>query len=151
MERLTEHDEYGNANIIGVDSADLQLNLNYEEFNKVTAALNKLAEYEDLAEQGRLMELPCRVGDTIYVIPSKTNYRLNIVNRQEKDNRIYEQVVDEVRFYPGGYQLQTSHGFGVAGETFYKETWFLTREEAEQKLKELEDWNANIGNKKEMV
>lgn len=86
MERLTERDEYGNADIIGVDSADLQLNLSYEEFNRVTEALNKLAAYEDigptpeqlkeidrlyaeqaaklqhyeeLRQQGRLPEFPC--------------------------------------------------------------------------------------------
>lgn len=47
MERLTERDEYGNADIIGVDSADLQLNLNFNEFNQVTEALNRLAAYED--------------------------------------------------------------------------------------------------------
>ncbi|MCD7724915.1 MAG: hypothetical protein LUI12_05095 [Clostridiales bacterium] len=45
--RLTERDEFGNANVIGVDSADLQLNLTFEEFNKVTGALNRLAEFED--------------------------------------------------------------------------------------------------------
>lgn len=27
----------------------------------------KLKDYEDLEEQGRLIELPCRVGDTVYV------------------------------------------------------------------------------------
>ncbi len=27
---------------------------------------NKLAEYEDLEEQGLLLKLPCKVGDTIY-------------------------------------------------------------------------------------
>lgn len=47
MERLTERDEYGNANIIGVDSADLQLNLGFNELNRVTEALNRLAAYED--------------------------------------------------------------------------------------------------------
>ena len=47
MERLTERDEYGNADIVGVDSGELQLNLEFEEFNLVTGALNRLAEYED--------------------------------------------------------------------------------------------------------
>lgn len=47
MKRYTERDEFGNANIIGVDSADLQLNLEFDELNKVTAALNRLAAYED--------------------------------------------------------------------------------------------------------
>ena len=48
MERLTERDEFGNADIIGVDSADLQLNLTYPQFNRVTAALNRLSDYEDM-------------------------------------------------------------------------------------------------------
>ena len=47
MNRLTERDEYGNADIIGVDSEDLQLNLDFEGFNRVTEALNRLAAYED--------------------------------------------------------------------------------------------------------
>ena len=47
MKRLTERDEYGNADIIGVISADLQGNLDYDEMNAVTEALNRLAEYED--------------------------------------------------------------------------------------------------------
>ena len=66
MERLTERDEFGNADITGVDSADLQLNLEFEELNKVTNALNRLAEYEDLEEQGRIVRLPCAVGDEVY-------------------------------------------------------------------------------------
>lgn len=68
MERLTKRDEYGNADIIGVDSEDLQLNLSFDEFNKVTAALNKLADYEDLEEQGLLPKLPCKVGQRVYEI-----------------------------------------------------------------------------------
>ena len=68
MEKLTERDEFGNADIIGVDSADLQLNLEFEEFNKVTDAVNRLAGYEELEEQGKLVRLPCSVGDRVYVI-----------------------------------------------------------------------------------
>ena len=48
MKRLTKRDDFGNADIRGIDSAELQLNLGFEEFNKVTRALNKLAECEDL-------------------------------------------------------------------------------------------------------
>lgn len=54
MERLTERDEFGNANIIGVDSMDLQCNLGFDEFKRVTNALNKLAEYEDLEREGKM-------------------------------------------------------------------------------------------------
>ena len=47
MNRLTERDEFGNADIIGVGSDGLMFNLEFEEFDLVTNALNKLADYED--------------------------------------------------------------------------------------------------------
>ena len=47
MERLTERDEFGNADIIGVNSCEFQLRLRFDEFNLVTDALNRLAAYED--------------------------------------------------------------------------------------------------------
>ena len=63
MSRYTQRDEYGNADIIGVDSADLQLNLEFKKFNRVTDALNRLAAYEDAEEQGLLVRLPCKAGE----------------------------------------------------------------------------------------
>ena len=50
MKRLTSRDEYGNADIIGVDSSKLLFNLYYDEFCRVTEALNRLADYEDRRE-----------------------------------------------------------------------------------------------------
>jgi len=47
VDRYTKYDEYKNADIIGIDSKDLQINLEYKDFNKVTNALNRLAAYED--------------------------------------------------------------------------------------------------------
>ncbi len=47
MDRLTKRDVYGNADIIGVDSSELQGGLAFNKFNLVTAALNRLAAYED--------------------------------------------------------------------------------------------------------
>ena len=41
-------------------------------------ALKKLKEYEDAEEQGLLLRLPCKVGDTIYYIfgiPKKNTLR----------------------------------------------------------------------------
>lgn len=35
--------------------------------------LEKLAHYEDLEEQGRLLELPCAVGDTVWLIGKNYN------------------------------------------------------------------------------
>ncbi len=33
--------------------------------------VKKLVEYEDLEEQGRLIKLPCKVGDTVYPKPKQ--------------------------------------------------------------------------------
>ena len=93
FERLTKRDEYGNADIIGVDSAELQINLKFDELNRVTDALNRLAAYEDsglspeevqeLAQakaDGRLVILPCKVGDTYSgicreIVPDKKGWK----------------------------------------------------------------------------
>lgn len=75
MERLTKYDVFGNADIIGVNGADLQGNLEFNQMNLVTAALRKLARYEDLTEQGRLKILPCNVGDKVYVAVGKMEKR----------------------------------------------------------------------------
>lgn len=101
--------------------------------------VHKLADYEDLEEQGKLKKLPCKIGDTIYVIPSKANYGLNIVNRHKENNRVYEQIVDHIRFYRSGYLLSTCEGQACVVEESYKETWFLIKDEAEIALEKLKD------------
>lgn len=89
MARLTKKDEYGNADILGMDSGDL-LNLDFGSFNKVTNALNKLAEYEDLEEQGLLLRLPCKVGDTVFPIfkIANLNCELERVCKENEDLKI---------------------------------------------------------------
>lgn len=47
---------------------------NNEQTEKV---INRLAELEDKIEQGTLVELPCKVGDTVYKICPKCNDRHN--------------------------------------------------------------------------
>ena len=92
--------------------------------------LEKLAEYEDLEEQGKLLKLPCAVGNTVYEI-----------------NKIRETVST---FTVKGFSV-SEHGIFVKWELsdgIYRnldgfnddeigKTVFLTREEAEAALKEL--------------
>lgn len=40
----------------------------YLEHKQTAEWLRELQKYEDLAEQGRLIELPCKIGDTVYGI-----------------------------------------------------------------------------------
>lgn len=39
----------------------------------ISDVCERLAEYEELEEQGRLLRLPCKVGDTVYVVTSPFN------------------------------------------------------------------------------
>lgn len=130
MGRFTERDEYGNADIIGVSSLDLQFNLALEEFNKVTNALNKLADYEELEEQKKLMKLPCAVGDTVYrinkgkkepIIPMRV---IGIAIRNEN-----ELVIQTKDIADDNHNLYSKNSIG--------KTVFLTKEAAEAAVKEM--------------
>ena len=124
MERLTKVGEDGYVYRINCEISDAD-------------AWNKLAHYEDLEEKGLLVELPCKVGDTIYKIPSNAIYGLNIVNGHAENNRVYAQKVSKIEFYPSGYLLKTCDGMDCVIEALFNESWFLTPVEAEQALKEM--------------
>lgn len=70
MERLTEV-ENGTAMVKGCGS-NCKYGFEYcrkedwENCKTIDDVIDKLAEYEDLEEQGRLIKLPCKVGDTLY-------------------------------------------------------------------------------------
>ncbi len=98
----------------------------------------QLKSYKDLEEQGKLLKLPCAVGNTVYVIPSKANYKLNILNGRKENNRVYEQVVNRIEIFGNGYLLTTCDGMQSVVDKFYKETWFLTKKAAEAALKKRE-------------
>lgn len=72
--------------------------------------IDKLAEYENLEEQGRLIKLPCKVGDDVY-------YILGIPNETPC-------AIDKCTF-----ELSDINRIG--------KTLFLTKSEAEAKLKKL--------------
>ena len=62
MARLTSRDEFGNAEIIALEDITPQLyeGLSFTETNALTAALNKLADYEDAEEkENEEREKPC--------------------------------------------------------------------------------------------
>ena len=86
----------------------------------------KLKEYEDLEEQGRLVKLPCKIGTKVY----------NITWWDD----VQEKVVVKGKTY-----YRTIHKHKVSKSTFgytdiddFGKTVFLTKSEAEQKLKEME-------------
>ena len=83
---------------------------------------NRLAEYEDMEEQGLLLRLPCKVGDTIYRCgdPIKKIYEWQIAYVE-----VYE---DETVFVDDSDNTFVEADIG--------KTVFLTREEAEKALED---------------
>lgn len=71
MERLTKVMSCPNGTKI-YDISNKLFGLNISRADKTRMILEKLAEYEDLAEQGRLVILPCKVGETYYSIEVNT-------------------------------------------------------------------------------
>lgn len=53
---------------------------------QVGYAVEKLAEYEDLEERGRLLKLPCTVGDRIYVIDTDERHPNKGIKVYDIDN-----------------------------------------------------------------
>ena len=103
----------------------------------------KLAAYEDAEEQGLLFRLPCGIDSDVYMIPSKINYKLNILSLHPENNRVYHQKVALITFTENGWYMKCDKDREYAierilSEKMYKETWFLSQEEAEAKLKEME-------------
>lgn len=110
MERLTSCDMY-------FDDTDKRL------------FYNKLKDYEDLEEQGLLLKLPCKVGDTVYsalgekVIKSEV---LSVKYHCEAENHgvfIRERIIIETD------DIVTEINFSDIGKTI-----FLTQEQAEKNL-----------------
>ena len=103
----------------------------------------KLAAYEDAEEHGLLLRLPCGIGSDVYMIPSKINYKLNILSLHPENNKVYHQKVSLITFTEKGWYMKCDKDREYAierilSEKMYKETWFLSQEEAEAKLEEME-------------
>ena len=56
---------------------------------EATACVEKLAEYENAEEEGRLVVLPCKVGDTVWMVHQRLTSTVN--------NVISKMTVTELR------------------------------------------------------
>lgn len=128
MERLTERER--NVDGTGVAKEEITDGLLKPFADKI---LTKLAVYEDLEEQGLLVRLPCKVGDTVY--------RVNAGAKQP----IIPMTVSEIHFLC--YKNERAVRFDAIGKEDMGESCyrledigrivFLTREEAKKKLEEM--------------
>ena len=139
MERLTKKSDYGmyfypecfndECSGIGTNEKCEVCRFNYE-------ICKKLGEYEDLEAQGRLIKLPCEVGDTVYVngvLGCGEAERYTVIRVD------YHSTLGTGRneFYIEALLCANpDSSIGFYDKQFGK-TVFLTKSEAEAKLKEL--------------
>ena len=132
MERLTRRTENGTA-IYNTPSGDP---VKWE--NNRHEVLRKLAEYEDLEEQRKLIKLPCAVGDTVYYLYTNEN----------KESEITEMKVGciepfgAIRQRKGICEVWNVYAEADYTKAYFKffdfgKTVFLAREEDSAALKEL--------------
>ena len=109
----------------------------YWEHKQVAEYLKKLKEYKDLEKQGLLLRLPCKVGDTVYQISEnfiepctvETIFLGNYMDRNGNYCNMAEIYYDR----DDCPYVSTEIYFTDIGKTV-----FLTKSEAEAKLKEME-------------
>ena len=118
MERLTK--TYSD----GTHGASDILPCGENSYDYKNLLIEKLGKYEDLEEQGRLIKLLCKVGDTLYrLVPN--------LYREYVEIKIAQFVINE-----NGIYFITNKGVSWSAGEIGK-TVFLTKSEAEAKLKEL--------------
>lgn len=126
----------------GIDTKEGLIALFYRNLWAMAELREQLKAYEDAEEQGLLLRLPCKVGDDVYIIPSKVNYDLNVLNKHEENNRVYHQKVENITFNRNGWYVECDKDveYGtdrICIKQHFRVTWFLDPEEAEQKLAEM--------------
>lgn len=95
----------------------------YSEYASDSEILERLAELEDKLENGTLIELPCKVGDKLYSIPFD-------------NSKIFEHKVKGFRIIAISENKQSNY-IETDIDFLFGENAFLTKAEAENKLKEL--------------
>lgn len=89
--------------------------------------VDKLGEFEDAEEQGLLLRLPCKVGDTVYVI-------------NKRDNSITKEKVRDVQYRGETYQKGRRFFMNIGASIYFEDEFgkivFFDREEAEAALAE---------------
>ena len=106
----------------------------YWEHKQVAEYLRKLKEYEDLEEQGRLIKLPCKVGDKIFI--DFAGFGKDIDKFTVKDFHL-DCFEDGETILFCDYESNDKTLSGQIDVTEFGKTVFLTKAEAEVRLKEL--------------
>ena len=123
MSRLTDKIFHVPEKVVGYscdEICDIEISC---EACPIQEAFNKLSHYEDLEEAGRLIELPCNIGDTMWrVVEMSTGKTPTAIKK-------FVRIVT----------LTENNAFDISRK--FGKTVFLTKAEAEAKLEEMESAN----------
>lgn len=119
----------------GTDSIEGLIALLYRNLWAMAELHAHLKYYEDLEEQGKLLKLPCAVGDTVWDVDFGMPYSYEVTGfsfgEMNYDDWGEERVLDQVVvYYTNGGSITGSFAVSEIGKTV-----FLTREEAEVALR----------------
>ena len=120
MERLTNIGSNGEIWITDNDET--------RRYGRKESAYKKLAQYEDLEEQGLLLRLPCKVGDTVFKLKKHNYCPVGICSKDISCSECRANTPFGI--VEGKFKLNELKEIG--------KTVFLTKTEAEQKLKKME-------------
>lgn len=134
MERLTERLKNGQAAVLGCGS-NCKYDFKYcnnqrEDCPTINELYEKLAKYEELKDDGKLLKLPCAVGDTVYEI-IKTREAISeftVIGFSVSEHGIFVKW----KLINGIYRNLSGFNDDEIGKTV-----FLTPEEAEAALKNM--------------
>ena len=105
-----------------------------EYVEAVDVIMEEITKYKELEEQGLLLKLPCKVGDTVWEVQKIREriqqYEIISVNQGRMGYLYFNWELKDGYGYYGNLK-----GFGTSD---IGKTVFLTKEEAEKELKKLE-------------
>lgn len=134
MERLTENKRNSDGTGVSKQSLIDRPGKGYPS-NYARSIVTKLAEYEDLEEQGRMLRLPCKVGDTLYRVNKGAKEPVIMM-------RIIQLYIKQIHKDRTVVRIDAINDADMGESCYFPcdigEKIFLTREEAESKLKEME-------------
>lgn len=105
-----------------------------EDFEQLSGWLEKSKEYQQLEEQGRLVKLPCKVGDKIFL--DFAGFGKDVDKFTVKDFHLDCFKDGETTLFCD-YESNDRALSGQIDAMEFGKTVFLTKSEAEAKLKEL--------------
>ena len=114
------------ANVRGYKLESIESKQFWEHY-QVRNWLNELKQYKDLEEQGLLLRLPCPIGTTVY----NTTWWDDVTEKVKVNGKTFYRTVHKHKVSKSTFSLLDICDFG--------KTVFLTKAEAEQKLKEMEN------------